>query len=68
MPREYTKQRDAMIAKGMSSKEAKKWAAINYYKKHGVAVNVAERRKNALKQRQAMRRSKRKGHASRRGY
>jgi hypothetical protein len=38
MPADYLKIRDKLIAKGIASKEAKKRAAIAYYKKHGKAV------------------------------
>lgn len=43
MPKEYTDQRDAMMSEGMDKKKAQKIAAINYFKKHGVAVVKAEK-------------------------
>lgn len=44
MPAEYERWRDALIASGMSAKEAKKRAAIRYWKKHGVSVNAAHKK------------------------
>jgi hypothetical protein len=38
MPADYVKTRDRLIAKGIAAKEAKKRAAIAYYKKHGKPV------------------------------
>jgi hypothetical protein len=45
MPVEYEHMRDAMIREGVPEKEAKRIAAIKYYKKHGRAVNSLDRRK-----------------------
>lgn len=45
MPREYERWRDALIASGMSAKEAKKRAAIRYWKKYHKSVNAAHKGK-----------------------
>lgn len=43
MPKEYEHMRDAMIMKGMPIQKAKKFAAIQYYKKTGKAVKKGHR-------------------------
>lgn len=44
-PKEYERCRDAKIAKGTPSKDAKRDCAIAYYKRHGVPVNKAHKGK-----------------------
>lgn len=45
MPKDYEKERDALIREGHSVKESKRIAAIDFYKKHGVAVNSVDKPK-----------------------
>jgi len=60
MPAEYERQRDAMIVEGKSPAEAKKFAAINFFKKHGASVQAAHKRAGArIKLREKARRKKR---------
>jgi hypothetical protein len=43
MPAEYVKMRDSLKKSGHSDKEAKKIAAIAYWKKYGKSVNAAHK-------------------------
>ena len=43
MPKEYEAMRDSLKRSGHSEKQAKKIAAIAYWKNHGVSVNKAHK-------------------------
>jgi hypothetical protein len=45
MPKDYERERDAIIRKGVPEKDAKRIAAIDFYKKHGVAVDSVDKPK-----------------------